>query len=73
MPLIYPDEDYRKEYTGEVKDNNIPHGKGTLTLKNGKNFSGIFNEGLISEMAHVIITHEAEWSNQLTEIRKRNQ
>ena len=61
MPLIYPDEDYRKEYTGEVKDSNIPHGKGTLTLKNSKTFTGIFNEGLISDMAHVIITHEAEW------------
>ena len=73
MPLIYPDEDFRKEYTGEVKNNNVPHGQGTLTLKNGKTYSGIFNDGLISQIAHVMIAHEAEWQSQLAEIKKRKQ
>ena len=38
--LIYPDNDYRLEYRGEVKDKNIMHGKGTLTLKSGSTFEG---------------------------------
>ena len=73
MPIIYPDDDFRKEYTGEVKNSNIPHGQGTLTLKNGKEYSGNFSDGLISQIAHVMITHEAEWQSQLIEMKKRQQ
>ena len=32
--VIFAEDDYRMEYRGELKDNHIMHGKGTLTLKN---------------------------------------
>ena len=32
--MTFPEEDYRKEYIGEVRDG-IPHGQGTLTVKAG--------------------------------------
>ena len=43
--IIYPENDYRKEFNGAVKDGHIPHGQGTLTLKNGKEFNGDWVDG----------------------------
>lgn len=34
-----------KEYNGQVKNENIPHGKGTLTWSDGKKYFGDFKEG----------------------------
>ena len=73
MPLIYPDDDFRKEYNGEVKNQNVPHGKGSLILKNGKTYSGNFKEGVIDQIEHVLKQHETEWKTQLMEIRKNKQ
>ena len=49
-PLIFSDEDFRKEYKGPVQ-NGIPHGPGTLILKNGKIFTGEWVDGILSEHA----------------------
>ena len=35
MPLIFPEDDFRKEYYGSVKNGCVLHGEGTLYLKNG--------------------------------------
>ena len=44
-PVIYPEDDFRKEYRGQVKDGYVLHGEGTLILKSGKEFSGTWEEG----------------------------
>ncbi len=36
LKLLYPDDDFRQEYEGEINDNNVPHGQGTMTFKDGK-------------------------------------
>ena len=46
QPLIYPQKDYRMEYVGDVKDEYIPHGEGTLTLKNGMVFTDNWVDGI---------------------------
>ena len=61
QPFMYPDDDYRLEYKGEFKDRCIPyrlelrgkipghylpHGKGTLTLKDGKSYFGEWIDGV---------------------------
>ena len=50
-PLIYPDEDFRKEYNGALKNGYVMHGKGTLTLKNGKQYTGEWIAGSIAAYA----------------------
>jgi hypothetical protein len=34
-----------KKYNGQVKNENIPHGKGTMTWSDGKRYAGDFKEG----------------------------
>ena len=35
LDLFFPDNDFRQEYHGQVNDKGIPHGNGTLILKDG--------------------------------------
>ena len=37
--LIFPENDFRMEYRGACKNGNVMHGRGTLTLENGKSFT----------------------------------
>ena len=43
--IIFADDDFRLEYRGNVKDNNVMHGRGTLTLKGGKTYTGNWVNG----------------------------
>ena len=44
--IIFPEDDFRMEYRGTLKDKNIPHGQGTLTLKaDSAKFSGEWVDG----------------------------
>ena len=47
QPLIFPEDDFRKEYHGSVKSGCIMHGEGMLTLKNGKSFTGEWKNGTL--------------------------
>ena len=44
--LVFPDEDFRTEYRGDIKDNYTMHGTGTLTIQGKKTFTGEWNEGV---------------------------
>ena len=62
FPLIYPEEDFRLEYSGYFKkDGPVPHGYGTLTLKNGKLFAGNFVNGVLEEHTDEIYNEEKKW------------
>ena len=44
--ILFPDNDFRMEYRGEIKDDRKPHGEGTLILKDGvTSFSGKWVDG----------------------------
>ena len=60
-PLIYPDEDFRKEYLGGLKNGYVMHGEGTLTLKNGKQYTGQWIAGSIAAYAEEISSLETDW------------
>ena len=47
MPLIFPEDDFRKEYNGSVKNGCVLHGEGTLHLKNGLTFFGEWVNGCL--------------------------
>ena len=46
LELSYPHDDFREVYRGEVNDKGIPHGKGTLILKDGQTIEGDWKDGL---------------------------
>ena len=71
QPLIYPDNDFRKEYHGAVKNGHVMHGQGTLTLKNGKCFTGEWVSGTNATYATDIQNLETEWKNLLVEHEKK--
>ena len=48
--LIYPVDDYKLEYRGAVKDDYIPHGQGTLVLKNGMPLTCHWTDGSSAEL-----------------------
>ena len=47
--LIFPDDEFRIEYRGEVRDRNIMHGKGSLIVRSGQKFEGDWTEGVSNE------------------------
>ena len=60
--IIFPEDDFRMEYRGELKDNNIPHGQGTLTLKGGSiTFSGQWEDGVSTENNMEILGIQNGW------------
>ena len=58
--LIYPDEDYRLEYRGET-DGCRMHGRGTLTLKDGKAFTGDWVYDVSKDQQAELIFCEKKW------------
>ena len=38
--IIFPENDFKMEYRGEVVNEHVMHGTGTLTLKNGAAYEG---------------------------------
>ena len=53
--IIYDTDDYRLEYRGDLRDKNIPHGLGTLTLKDGKTmYTGDWIDGKRKESTIVL-------------------
>ena len=44
--IRFPDDDFRREYTGTLANGQVMHGAGHLTLKNGKTYKGIWTNGL---------------------------
>ena len=46
LKLCYPDDDFREEYQGEINAKGIPHGYGTLILKDGETIESEWVDGL---------------------------
>ena len=46
--LIFPEDDFRMEYRGAVKENTM-HGKGTLTLKSLKSYTGEWENNVFKD------------------------
>ena len=59
--LVYPEDDYRSEYYGEVKDGHIPDGQGTLILKNGNPITGNWSNGQSNEFIMEVMGISAGW------------
>ena len=47
--LIYPEDDFRMEYRGSVRDKNVMDGRGELMLKEGTVFTGVWVNGVSKE------------------------
>ena len=47
--LIFPENDYRIEYRGEMKDNRVLHGVGSLTVVNEKTYKSSWVENQSQE------------------------
>ena len=63
--LKYPESDFREEYTGKVKDGYIPHGQGTLKVKNSEEiFTGRWTDGVFEEKSEEIERLEKTWKEQ---------
>ena len=59
--IIYNENDYRLEYKGNVKNDFVPHGKGTLTVKSGKSFTGNWVDGRLEGRTVEILREEKTW------------
>ena len=45
--VLFPEDDFRMEYRGEVKDDHIMHGQGSLVLEDGKTeYTGVWADGI---------------------------
>ena len=45
--VIFPENDFRMEYRGDIKDDHIMHGEGCLVLEDGKTeFTGVWVNGV---------------------------
>ena len=47
--VVYPDNDFRLEYRGDVKEGHVPDGEGRLTIKGNIAYSGQWNDGISAE------------------------
>ena len=61
MPLTFPEDDFRKEYYGSVKNGCVLHGEGTLYLKNGRTFFGEWVNGGLSGRSRELQREERQW------------
>ena len=43
--LIFPEDDFRIEYRGELKDKRVLHGVGSLTVADEKTYKSFWHEG----------------------------
>ena len=43
--LIFPEDDFRIEYRGELKDKRVLHGVGSLTVAKEKTYKGLWSQG----------------------------
>ena len=60
--IIFPETDFRLEYRGGLKNGNIMHGLGTLTLKQvGKTFTGEWVDGTCASYKNEILGIEQGW------------
>ena len=63
--VLYPDDDFRMEYRGNLKEGRIPHGTGRLTLKNSEiTFTGQWIDGKSVEDQSTIKGIEAGWRSK---------
>ena len=46
---MFPENDFKKEYKGSLKGGYVMHGKGELTLKNGRIVSATWFNGVSSD------------------------
>ena len=44
--IVYPETDFRMEYRGELKNDRIMNGEGTLVLRDGSSFTGDWIDGI---------------------------
>ena len=59
--LIYPEDDFRMEYRGSVRDMNIMDGNGELMLKDGTIFTGVWANGVSEKHEKKINNFKKVW------------
>ena len=67
LGLEFPDDDFREQYRGEATSKGIPHGQGTLVLKDGQTVEAEWEDGVSATHEPQLAEKQQKWQKQKDE------